>query len=142
ADDHDIAPLSAPNINPSALDIPKEGPFIYEFDVEVRPEFDLPNYKGLKLKRPVKTFSDADVEKEQNRTLARFGQLIPKPEGNAQIGDYVVVDMTTRFNTQPIGRAKEITLRVDDTLAFKDGVADRFAEQTRGANAGDERIID
>src|SRR5260370_9712750 len=56
ADEHDIAPLSPPNLNPNTIDIPKEGPFIYEFDVEVRPQFDLPNYKGLALKRPVKTF--------------------------------------------------------------------------------------
>jgi trigger factor len=142
AEEHDIAPLSPPNINPNTLDIPKDGPFVYEFDVEVRPEFDLPNYKGLKLRRPVKTFSDDDVTKEQSRILARFGQLIPKPEGKAESGDYVVADMTTRFNTQTIGTAKDVTLRVDDTLAFKDGVAERFGEQTRGASAGEERIID
>src|SRR6516162_1656630 len=94
AEDHDIAPLSPPNLNPNTIDIPKDGPFTYEFDVEVRPQFDLPNYKGLSLKRPVKTFTDADVDKEQNRILARFGQLVPK-EGKAQIGDYLIADMTT-----------------------------------------------
>ena len=57
AEDHDVAPLAAPDIDPSKIEIPKEGPLIYEFDVEVRPQFDLPNYKGLKLKRPVKTFT-------------------------------------------------------------------------------------
>ncbi len=83
ADDHDVAPLSPPDLNPDKLDIPEKGDFVYEFDVEVRPQFDLPDYKGLKLNRPAQTFTDADVEKEQNRILARYGQLIPKPEGNA-----------------------------------------------------------
>src|SRR5438270_12059962 len=50
AEDHDVAPLSAPNIDPVHIELPPEGPFIYEFEVEVRPQFDLPNYKGLKLK--------------------------------------------------------------------------------------------
>ena len=59
--------------------IPEEGPFVYEFDVEVRPQFDLPNYKGLKLKRPV-----ADLHRRRRRprknaaSCRRYGQLVPK----------------------------------------------------------------
>jgi trigger factor len=142
AEEHDIAPLSAPNINPNTIVIPKEGPFIYEFDVEVRPEFDLPQYKGLSLKRPVKTFSDNDVEQEERRILSRFGTLIPKPEGKAKLGDFLVADMTTHFQNQVIGTAKELTLRVDDQMAFKDGVAERFGQQTAGASGGDSRDVD
>src|SRR2546429_3747602 len=96
AEEHDVAPLSPPNIDPAKIEIPKEGPFIYEFEVEVRPQFDLPNYKGLKLKRPVKTFTDVDVTAEERRLLAPYGSMVPKPEGNAQIGDYLVTDMSTR----------------------------------------------
>jgi trigger factor len=142
AEENDIAPLSPPNLNPGALEIPKEGPFIYEFDVEVRPDFALPNYKGLKIRRPIRQFTDEDVTREQNRILARYGQLVPKPEGDAQIGDYLIVDMTTRFDQSVIGSAKEITLRVDDTLAFKDGVAKKFGAQTLGAKAGETRVVD
>src|SRR5580704_14101480 len=39
AEEHDVAPLSAPNIDPTKIEIPKEGPFVYEFEVEVRPQF-------------------------------------------------------------------------------------------------------
>jgi trigger factor len=142
ADDHDIAPLSAPDINPAAIEIPKEGPLVYEFDVEVRPEFDLPDYKGLKLRRPVKDFTDEDVEKEEKRLLSPYGQLVPKPEGDAQAGDYLIVDMTARDGDRVLGELKELTLRADPQLAFKDGVAERFAEQTRGAKAGETRVVD
>jgi len=141
AEDHDVAPLSAPNIDPSKIEIPKEGPMIYEFEVEVRPEFDLPNYKGLKLRRPVQTFTDEDVDKEMSRILAPYGQLIPK-EGAAEVGNYVIADMTTRFHDAVIGSAKEVTLRVDDRLAFKDGVAATFGKQVVGARAGDARVVD
>lgn len=142
AEDHDVAPLSPPDINPNKLELPEEGPFTYEFNVEVRPQFDLPNYKGLKLKRPVKVFTDQDVENEEKRILSRWGQLVPKPEGKADIGDYLIVDMTTKLEDKVLGTAKEVTLRVDDTLAFRDGVAEKFAEQVKGANAGDTRTID
>jgi trigger factor len=142
AEDYDIAPLSPPDLNPDKLDIPDKGDFVYEFDVEVRPQFELPNYKGLKLTRPTQTFTDADVEKEQNRILARYGSLIPKPEGNAQIGEYLIADMTTRYGVEVIGSVKEITIRIDDTVAFRDGVASKFAEQTVGASAGDKKKLD
>jgi trigger factor len=142
AEDHDVAPLTAPNIDPKKIEIPKEGPFIYEFDVEVRPQFDLPDYKGMKLQRPVKKFTDEDVAREEHRLLSRYGQLVPKEGGSAAIGDYLVVDMTTRFADVVIGGAKELSLRVDDRLAFRDGVADGFADKTIGAKAGETRVVD
>ena len=141
-EDHEVAPLSPPNINPEKLDIPEDGPFVYEFDVEVRPEFDLPNYKGLKLKRPTHTFSEEEVEKEEKRILSRYGQLVPKPEGNAEIGDFIIVDMETRYGDNVIGSAKETAIRIDERVAFKDGVSPKFAEQTVGASAGDTRTVD
>jgi len=141
ADEHDVAPLSPPNLNPNKLEIPEKGPFVYEFEVEVRPEFELPNYKGLKLKRPVQSFTDKDVDKELQRVLSNYGQLIPK-DGAAEAGDYVVADMTTKDGERTIGTAKEITLRVDDTLTFKDGVAQKFGEQVGSSKAGDKRTID
>lgn len=141
ADDHDVAPLAPPNLNPNRLQIPEQGPFVYEFEVEVRPEFDLPTYKGLKLKRPVKEFTDADVAAEEQRLFSRFGQLIPK-DGPAEKGDYLIVDMTSTVEGQTIGTTKEVTLRIDDTLTFKDAVAPHFAEQTVGVKAGETRAID
>lgn len=141
AEEQDIAPISPPNLNPTKIEIPDKGPFVYEFEVEVRPQFDLPDYKGLKLKKPIKTFTDADVEQEEQKVLSRYGQLVPK-SGAAAKGDYIIVDMATQHEGKQIGTAKEITLRVDDTLAFRDGVANKFGEQTIGAKAGDKRTVD
>src|SRR5437588_2476119 len=142
ADENDIAPLTPPNLDPSKIEIPKEGPFIYEFEVEVRPQFDLPNYKGLKLRRPVKTFTDVDVTAEERRLLAPYGSMVPKPEGNAQIGDYLVTDMSTRDGQRVLSTHKEITVRIDPRLALKDGVASHFGDKVNGARAGDKRVVD
>src|SRR5262249_6467226 len=142
AEENDVAPLSAPDIRPDANDIPKDGPMVYEFEVEVRPQFDLPNYRGLKLRRPVRDFTEEDVAVEQKRILAPYGQLIPKPEGGAELGDYLTADMTTRAGDRVIGTVKEATFRADPRLAFKDGVAERFGEQVKGARASDSRVVD
>jgi trigger factor len=141
-EDFDVAPLAAPNINPDSLEIPKEGPFIYEFEVEVRPDFELPEYKGLKLKRPVKTFTDQDIEIEERRVLSRWGSLVPKPDGAAEIGDYLIADMTTRDGDRVLGTLKEISVPIDPRLALKDGVSPRFGEQVKGVKAGEARTVD
>jgi trigger factor len=141
AEAHDVAPLSPPNLNPQTLEIPEQGDFIYEFDVEVRPEFDLPNYKGLKLKRPVRTFTDADVGNEEQRLFARFGQLVPK-EDAAEKGDYLIADMKSTFQGKTVGEAKELTLRIDDTLTFRDGIVPHFADKMVGVKAGESRTVD
>lgn len=140
-EDSKLSPLAPPNINPAKVVIPDEGPLIYEFDVEVRPEFDLPNYRGLKLKRPTRAFTDEDVAQEERRLLAPYGQLVPKPEGNAQVGDYLIADLTTRVGDRVLGQLKEVTIRIDPRLALKDGVAEKFAEEVTGVNAGESREV-
>jgi len=143
AEDHDIAPLAPPDIKPDKIQIPKEGPLIYEFDVEVRPQFDLPNYKGLKLKRLTFKFTDADVDRELRRLLEPDGQLVPKGEkAKVEIGDFIVADLVSRIGQQVVSEAKEVQIRVDPTLALRDGVAENFGEQLKGAKAGESRVVE
>jgi trigger factor len=146
AEDHDVAPLSPPNIDPSKIVLPEKDAMVYEFDVEVRPQFDLPNYKGLKLKKPVKKFTDEDVAREERRLLEPYSQLVPK-EGTGgkepviEIGDYLIADLT--IGQGPTARElKEIKVRVEPRLVFKDGVAERFGEQVKGAKPGDKKNVD
>jgi trigger factor len=141
AEENDIAPLSAPNIDPANIQMPKDGPLVYEFEVEVRPQFDLPNYKGLKIRRPVHTFTDDEVAEQERRLLAPYGQVVPKPEGNAQIGDVIVADVTTRDGDRQLSSIKESQLRVEKQLAFKDGIAEKFGEEVQDAKAGDSRVV-
>jgi trigger factor len=122
--------------------MPKEGPFVYEFEVEVRPEFDVPPYKSLKLKRPSYQFADADVDRELRRLLVPAGQVVPKPEGDAQVGDVLVADVVFKDGDTVLNEAKEIQLRVEKQLALKDALGRDFGEQVRGVNPGDTRVVD
>lgn len=142
AEEHDIAPLTAPNIDPTKIELPEKGPMIYEFDVEVRPEFSLPNYKGLKLRRPIHTFKDEEVDGEFRRLISPDGQIVPKPEGKAGLGDILFAEVTFKLGERHIGQIKETGFQIDKQLAFRDGVAPKFSEQVAGANPGDKRVVD
>lgn len=142
AESHDIAPLSAPNIDPSKIELPDEGPLVYEFEVEVRPQFDLPAYKGLKLKRPVKDYSADDVQEEKRRILAPAGQVVPKESGTAEVGDILVADLIIQDGDKELNRLPEQNIKIENRLVFKDAAIEKFGEVMTGAKAGDVRSAD
>lgn len=143
ADEADLSPLSPPELDPSGVVIPEDEntPLVYEFNIEVRPEFTLPDYKGLKLRRPVYEFTDADVEKEGKKLLERFGTIVPK-DGPAAMDDIIVADITIKDGENELNKVDDIRLRVEKKLALEDGVAEKFGEVMTGAKAGDTRTVD
>jgi len=144
AEEQDIAPLAPPDLDPAKIVIPKEGPLVYEFEVEVRPQFTLPDYKKLKIKRPTQKFTDADIAREEKRLLEPYGQIVPK-EGNppkVEEGDIIVCDVVTRESGRTLNDLKEVRLRVDPQLALKDGVAKNFGKEVFGAKPGDMRKVE
>jgi trigger factor len=143
AEDHQIAPLSAPNIDPFKIEMPEQGqPLIYEFEVEVRPEFDLPPYKGLKLKKPIHTFTEEEITDQQRRLLSPYGQIVPKTDGKADIGDIVTAELTIKDGERVIRTVEESPFRIEKQFAFKDGVIENFGDALSGAGPGDRREVD
>ena len=44
--DYKLEPITQPRLDVDAIEIPEKGPMNFEMDVEVRPQFDVPNYTG------------------------------------------------------------------------------------------------
>lgn len=138
SEENDLSVISEPDLDPTAIELPNEGPMVYEFDVEVRPEFDLPDYKGLTVKRPVRDLGDEDVEKHMSRFLAQFGKLVPK-DGPADPEDHIAVDLSFYHDDKLINEAKEQVLQLRPTLRFLDGTIEGFDKLMQGAVAGESR---
>lgn len=49
-------------------------PLTFSVEVEVAPEFELPNLEGVKIRKPVVEVTDADVQAELDRQCYRFGE--------------------------------------------------------------------
>jgi trigger factor len=132
----DFSAISEPDFDFDAVEIPDEGPLTFEFDVEVRPEFDMPNWKGLELEKPVRDFTDEDVDYQLKRLLARYGHLAPH-DGPAELDDFVIVDITFQQEGKVVGKAEEESLRVRPVLSFHDARLEGFDKLMIGAKAGD-----
>jgi trigger factor len=142
AEENMLSPLSPPELDPGAVVIPEEGPLVYEFDIEVRPEFDLPDYKGLKLRRPTHAFTDAEVEKEARRMLEPYGTIVPK-DGPVALDDLITADLVIKGpDGKEVNKVNEVRFKVEKRLALSDGVAEDFGKQIVGAKPGDTRTVD
>jgi trigger factor len=130
--------ISEPDFDLEAVEVPKEGPMTFEFTIEVRPEFDLPKWKGLKLNRPVREFTDPDIDEQLEQMLSRYGQLVPF-EGEAAEGDYISANITATHDGKQLMHEGEAVLRIRPTLSFRDAKLEGFAKLMTGAKEGDRR---
>lgn len=137
-EDQNMTPISEPQFDVAAVAVPEEGPFVFEYDVEVRPSFDIPNWKGLKLEKPVRDFSSEDVDAAVNRIRNSYGQLEDKGAA-AESGDYIVTKLTFELDGKVLSQADSETIRIRPTLSFHDCSIDDFDKLMAGVNPGDVR---
>ncbi len=140
-DEKDLNPINEPDIDVESLVLPDEGDFEYEFDVEVRPSFDLPQYKGLRIERPVKDVTDEDVDRYCEEFLEQYGHLEPIEEA-ARSGDSVTLSATFTHGDEVLRKIDEFTVRLRPVLRFQDAEIDGFDELLDGVRPGDVRETD
>ncbi|QDT67995.1 Trigger factor [Planctomycetes bacterium MalM25] len=137
SEEEEFAAISEPDLDLEAVEVPEEGPLTFEFSIEVRPEFDMPKWKGLKLKRPTHEFTAEDIDGQIEQMLAKYGQLVPHDEAAAE-GDYLVANLTATADGKELARDEERVLRIRETLSLVDGKIEGFDKLADGAKEGDK----
>jgi len=138
SEDHKLDPINEPAIDVEAIDIPEEGDFEFEFDVEVRPDFDLPDYEGLLIERPNRDITQEDVDDYQRRYLAQYGTR-ETVDGPAEARDFVTLSAEFRHDDRPLHKIADLKTQVLPVLRFQDTELDGFDELMIGAKPGDVR---
>lgn len=138
SDDEDFSAISEPDFDFESIDIPEEGPMTYEFNIEVRPEFDMPEWKGMKLTRTEQEFSDEEIDTEILKLGSRSADMVPVDEA-AQLGDFVVVDIVATHDGKEVAKAAEQLIELRSSLSFGDAQLDNFGELLVGEEAGAEK---
>jgi trigger factor len=141
-EDYELNPITQPELDVKAIELPDEGPMTFEMDVEVRPEFELPEYKSLTVRRPVKTITEADIDVQFKAFLERHAQLVPKLEGGAELGDFVTADLRFHRADKVYNEAKEVQFRLQPELRFQDGAVPQVGEALVGVKPGESREAD
>jgi len=131
ASEESLNPLTQPEIEVTGFEVGES--LIFVATVEVRPEFKLPDYKGLQIKRSAWMATDEDVDGQLDRLREQFGTLETVTR-NATHGDFVTMDV---FGTRHGERIEELTT---SDLVYEIGSASFVAElddELEGKRAGD-----
>jgi trigger factor len=131
-----LAPISEPELDVAAVILPDEGPMTFEFTIEVRPEFELPKWKGLAIKRPTREISDADVDESLAGILRDRSRLVPHA-GSPAVGDLVVANLRFLDGDEQLSEAQEIEIVVRPKLSLADAELPGFDALLKKAKAGD-----
>ena len=123
----------------------KGEPFQFAVTLETAPDFDLPDYRGLPVKREVRVVTEEDIERALN-VLREQRVTYLDVERNVQDGDFVVVNYRGACDGKPITEtaptARGLTEKTDFWLhVARDSFIPGFTDQLLGAKAGDKRTV-
>lgn len=91
-DDADLKTMGEPDLNLDDIELPDSGPLEFSFEVEVEPEFDLPETKGIEVNREVFEVTSERIE-EYIQNLREGQARYEKTDDPAGEGDAVVASV-------------------------------------------------
>jgi trigger factor len=130
-----LSPISEPDLDVGAVVLPDDGPMTFEFSIEVRPEFELPKWKGLSIKRPTRDISDADVDEALANILRERSRLVPH-DGAPAAGDLIVANLRFLDGDTVLSEANELEIVVRPKLSFADAELAGFDALVKKAKPG------
>ncbi|MAT18886.1 MAG: trigger factor [Leifsonia sp.] len=132
AQEEKLRPLGRPSADvtqwPSEKDF--SGDLLVEVEVDVRPDFELPKYDGLKLEVEPVSVSPDDVETELENLRTRFGTLVTV-DRPAKKGDFVSLDLTATIGGNEVDTASGISYELGSGELI-DGIDDAVETLTAG----------
>ncbi|MCD4830228.1 MAG: trigger factor [Anaerohalosphaeraceae bacterium] len=135
--DNEIDSLGEPDINHADIVLPEEGAMKFEFEVEVRPTFKLPELEGIPVDKPKMEVSDDAVEAEVGELQKRLGTWKPK-DGPVKEDDQVIADVTLKTDDDEDSKNNvEIAVR-DRGFAWKVPI-EGLVKVLKGAKSGDTK---
>ena len=99
--------LTDPDVDYENVKFPESGPLKFEFEVEVRPEFELPALEGIPVKRTKLEVTDAQVDREIEQLRRWAGLWVPKEDGTVEHGDQVIADVRLNVHLTDEEKAKQ-----------------------------------
>ncbi len=114
-----------------------EADLTFTLEYEVLPDFELQDYQGLKIERPVADISDEEVQERLSR-IAESNRAYEAADRAAEEGDRVTLGYVGKLDGEPFeGGSDENSTIVIGSNQFIPG----FEDGLKGLKAGDEKTI-
>ena len=134
--EHKLEPINKPEME--LVQISKDEPLIFKVNVEVKPEAELGQYKGVVVQHINKKITSEDVDNYLESLRRQHARLIVLEEGELQEKDLAVIDFEGKVNGEAFegGKGENYSLEIGSG-AFIEG----FEKQLIGARSGEEKEI-
>jgi trigger factor len=137
-DSQDFSAIGEPDFDYKAIKVPDEGDFKFQFQIEVRPEFDTPTWKGMEINKPVEEIGDDEVQSALDRVLSRYATLEATDEPAKQ-GDKLLITASFSLDGKTLSEMDEERVTLESRLSFSDAVSEDFGKLMTGVKEGESR---
>lgn len=99
--DNELDVLREPDINHEEIELPESGPLKFDFEVEVKPDFELPSLENIPVTKTKTEVTDEQLDQEINQLRKYAGVWTPKGEDETvEEGDQVIADATVKLEDE------------------------------------------
>ncbi|MGD0078280.1 MAG: trigger factor [Sedimentisphaerales bacterium] len=139
--DNKIDTLREPDIKYETIELPADGPLKFDFEVEVRPEFELPNLEGIPVEKTKAEVTEGHIDREIEMLRKYAGVWTPKEGGAVEAEDQVVADVMLDVEGQE-QKLDNATIQVRANGFVGEIPVEKLDEILGGAKAGDEKQVE
>jgi trigger factor len=135
--ENEIVPVGRPEVDVTEIEDGQHVKFTAE--VDVRPEFELPDYRAIAVEVDSATASDADVDEHIDNLRTRFASLKDVDRASKD-GDVLLVDISGATDA-----GDDVEDLSGSALSYElgsEGMLPGFDDAVRGAKAGETRTFD
>ncbi len=138
--DNELDILGEPDIDLEKIEMPAEGPLKFDFEVEVHPEFDLPQLEGIPLNKQKVEVADEQVDREIEQLRKYSGVWTPRQDGAVQLEDQIIADVMLKAeDVEEEQKLDNIEIYVRPTSFVAAVPVEKLDELLVGAKAGDTK---
>jgi trigger factor len=96
-EDNELQTIGEPDIDFENIELPAEGSLTFDFEVEVRPEFNLPKLEGIPVTRTKLEVTDDQIDREIEQIQRWSGVWTPREEGPVELEDQIIADAVLKI---------------------------------------------
>jgi trigger factor len=140
--DNKLDVLRDPDIDFEKIELPAAGPLKFDFEVEVRPEFNLPKLEGIPVEKRKLKVTDEQIDREIDQLQRWSGVWTPRDDGEVELNDQIIADVVLKAE----GLEAEQKLNNIEIYVRHNGFVgaipvEKLDELLVGARSGDVRQI-
>ncbi len=135
-EEQDFEVLGEVDFDPEKVEMPEEGDFTWEYQIEVKPEFEMPHLEGVKIEKPMFEVTEERINEAIMEMRNRQGQTVELKDDEAQQNEWVQADVVLKVDgVDEEERIEDHPIRVDSTALMGVMIED-MGEILSGAKIG------